>query len=118
MVEWSRAKLCDIVNLFLATILFFSPWLFGLSVGAPRHTAAIAGIFIAVLSIAALTAFALWEEWLNLIAGLCLIASPWLLAFQDSDAMTVNVVIGTVVAALAAFEAWVAHSRSPTSVPS
>jgi hypothetical protein len=59
-----------------------------------------------VLSIAALTAFALWEEWLNLIAGLCLIASPWLLGFQDSDAMTVDVVIGTVVAALAAFEAW------------
>ena len=46
------------------------------------------------------------------------IASFWLLGFQDSDAMTVDVVIGTVVAALAAFEAWVAHSRSPTSVSS
>jgi hypothetical protein len=82
----------------MGTILFFSPWLFSLSLGPPRHTAAIAGIFIAVLSIAALTAFALWEEWLNLIAGLCLIASPWLLGFQDSDAMTVDVAIGTVVA--------------------
>jgi len=71
---------------------------------------AIAGLFIAVLSIAALTAFALWEEWLNLIAGLCLIASPWLLGFQDSDAMTIDVVIGAIVAALAAFEAWMAHT--------
>jgi hypothetical protein len=75
MVEWSRAKFCDVVNLFLGTILFFSPWLFSLLLGTPRQTAAIAGLFIAVLSIAALTAFALWEEWLNLIAGLCLIAS-------------------------------------------
>jgi hypothetical protein len=115
MGEWSRAKFCDVVNLFLGTILFFSPWLFSLSLDTPRHTAAIAGLFIAVLSIAALTAFALWEEWLNLIAGLCLIASPWLLGFQDSDAMTVDVVIGTIVAALAAFEAWVAHDRSPTT---
>jgi hypothetical protein len=76
MVEWSRAKFCDVVNLFLGTFLFFSPWLFSLSLGTSRQTAAIAGLFIAVLSIAALTAFALWEEWLNLIAGLCLIASP------------------------------------------
>ena len=54
MVEWSRAKFCDVVNLFLGTILFFSPWLFSLSLGTPRQTAAIAGLFIAVLSIAAL----------------------------------------------------------------
>jgi hypothetical protein len=76
MFEWSRAKFCDVVNLFLGTILFFSPWLFSLSLGTPRQTAAIAGLLIAVLSIAALTAFAVWEEWLNLIAGLSVVASP------------------------------------------
>ncbi len=71
-----------------------------------------------MLSIAALTAFAVWEEGLNLTVGLSLLASPWLLGFQDSDAMTVNVVIGTVVAALAAFEAWIAHTgeRAPKSI--
>jgi hypothetical protein len=37
---------------------------------------------------------------------LALIASPWLLGFQDSQAMTVDVAIGVSVAALAAFEAW------------
>jgi hypothetical protein len=41
MGEWSRAKFCDVVNLFLGTILFFSPWLFSLSLGTPRQTAAI-----------------------------------------------------------------------------
>ena len=34
MEKLSRAKLCDIVNLSLGTILFFSPWLFSLSAGA------------------------------------------------------------------------------------
>ena len=118
MVEWCSAKLCDVVNLFLGTILFFSPWLFSLSLGTPRQTAAIAGLLIAVLSIAALTAFAVWEEWLNLIAGLSLIASPWLLGFQNSDALMVNVVIGTVVAAMAALEAWITHTgeRAPKSI--
>ena len=117
MIEWSNAKFCDIVNLFLGTILFFSPWLFSLSLGTPRQTAAIAGLLIAVLSIAALTAFAVWEEWLNLIVGLWLIASPWLFGFQDSDAMMVDVVIGAVVAALAALEAWMVHAGERVPKP-
>jgi hypothetical protein len=112
VIEWSSAKLCDVVNLFLGTILFFSPWLFSLSLGTLQQTDAIAGLLIAVLSIAALTAFAIWEEWLNLIAGLWLIASPWLLGFQDSNAMTFHVVIGAVVAALAAFEVSIARLAS------
>ena len=30
MDDWSSARLCDVGNLFLGMILFFSPWLFGL----------------------------------------------------------------------------------------
>jgi hypothetical protein len=111
MEKWSRAKLCDVINLALGTVLFFSPWLFNLPAGAPRQTASIIGIFIAVLSIAALAAYAVWEEWLTLIAALWLIAAPWLLGFQDSDAMSVDVVIGTAVAALAASKLWLATDR-------
>ena len=111
MEEWSRAKLCDIVNFCLGTILFFSPWLSSLSAGAPRQTASIIGLLIAVLSIAALAAFAVWEEWLNLVAGLWLIATPWLFSFEDSKAITVEVLIGTAVAALAAFEVWLTISH-------
>lgn len=61
-MEWSRAKLCDVVNLLLGTILFFSPWVFSLSPGVPRQTASIIGLLFAVLSIAALAAFAVWEQ--------------------------------------------------------
>jgi hypothetical protein len=106
MDDWSNVRLCDVVNLSLGGVLFFSPWLFDLSAGAQWQTASIVGIIIAVVSIAALAAFAVWEEWLNLIAGLALIVSPWLLGFQDSQAMTIDVVIGLIVAMLAAFEAW------------
>jgi hypothetical protein len=45
-----------------------------------------------VLSIAALAAFAVWEEWLNLVAGLWLVVSPWILGFEDSNAVMVDVV--------------------------
>src|SRR5262249_46293188 len=49
------------------------------------------GLSVALLSMAALAAFAVWEEWLNLVAGLCLVLSPWLLGFQNSDAMALHV---------------------------
>jgi hypothetical protein len=113
MEEWCNLRLCDVVNLSLAVVLFFSPWLFDLSGGAPWQTASIVGLIIAVLSIAALAAFAVWEEWLMLVAGLALIVAPWLLAFQDSQAMTIDVAIGIVVAVLAASEAWLAREPKP-----
>jgi SPW repeat len=117
MDDWSNVKLCDVVNLILGMVLFFSPWAFDLSAGAQWQTASVIGIVIAVLSIAALAAFAVWEEWLKVAAGLALIVSPWLLGFQNSDAMTIDVVIGCLVAVFAAFEVWALHER-PSQVTS
>jgi hypothetical protein len=111
MDDWSNVKLCDVVNLILGMVLFFSPWAFDFSAGAQWQTASVIGIVIAVLSIAALAAFAVWEEWLKLAAGLALIVSPWLLGFQNSDAMTIDVVIGCLVAVFAAFEVWALRER-------
>jgi hypothetical protein len=106
MNEWTNAKLCDVGNLILGGILFVSPWIFKFPAGAESRNAIIAGLVIAVLSIAALTAFAVWEEWLNLIVGLWLIISPWVLKFQGTTAMRGDVVIGIIVAILAAAEIW------------
>src|ERR1700732_3260355 len=109
MDDWSNVRLCDVVNLILSGVLFFSPWLFDLSSGAQWQTASIVGIVIAVLSIAALAAFAVWEEWFILIAALALIVAPWPLGFQNSDAMIIDVVIGMAVAVLAGGEVWLAR---------
>jgi len=113
MNEWSNAKLCDVANLFLGAVLFLSPWIFGFAAGATSQNAWVTGLVIVALSIGALTAFAVWEEWLNLIAGLWAIVSPWVLGFSGTTAMTVHVVIGIVVAALAAIELWMMHQNPP-----
>jgi len=116
MDDWSSAKLGDVANLVLGMILFFSPWLLGVSAGAQWQTASVIGIFIAVSSIAALAAFAVWEEWVNLGAGLILIVSPWLLGFQDSSAMTIDAVIGAMVALLASIGVWLAAMTARQAV--
>lgn len=118
MNQWTNAKLCDVGNLILGGILFLSPWLFHLPAGAEFKNAVIFGIVIVVLSIAALAAFAVWEEWLNLIVGLWLIVSPWVLKFQGTSAMRIDVVIGIIVAVLAAIELWSMSQIPPRQAPS
>jgi len=113
MSEWSNTKLCDVANLILGALLFFSPWMFGFAAGAQSQNAWISGIVIAVISIAALAAFAVWEEWLNLIVGLWVVVSPWVLGFQGTTAMTAHVVIGIIVAVLAAIELWLLYQNPP-----
>jgi SPW repeat-containing protein len=111
--NWTNAKLCDVANLVLGAILFVSPWVFGFDAGRPSQNAMIVGIVMAALAIAALAAFAVWEEWLNLIVGLWAVISPWVLGFQGTTAMTVHVVIGIAVAVLAAIEIWVTTQNPP-----
>ena len=74
----------------------------------------VAGVVIAVLAVAALAAFAVWEEWLNLIVGLWTLIAPWVLGFQvNRTAMTVHVVVGILVAVLAAIEIWIMSQNPP-----
>jgi hypothetical protein len=114
MESWSNAKLCDVANLILGAFLFFSPWIFVFEDGKVSQNAAIAGIIIAVLAIAALSAFAVWEEWLNLIVGLWALISPWVLGFQGSTTpRTVHVIVGALVAILAAVELWIMSQTPP-----
>jgi hypothetical protein len=113
MENWTNARLCDVANLILGAILFFSPWMFGFDAGRASENANIAGIVIAALAIAALAAFAIWEEWLNLIVGLWTLVSPWVLGFQGTTAMTVHVVIGAAVAIIAAIELWIMSQNPP-----
>jgi hypothetical protein len=114
MKDWTNARLCDVANLILGAFLFFSPWIFGFGDSTAAENANIVGVVIAVLAVAALAAFAIWEEWLNLIVGLWALVSPWVLGFNETTkAMTVCVVVGVLVAILAAVEIWMTSQTPP-----
>ena len=56
-------------------------------------------------SLAALLAYAPWEEWLNLLAGVWAIVSPWVLGFTgNGTATTVLVIVGILVVICAVIE--------------
>lgn len=106
MMEWKNERVCDVLNLILGGFLVASPWLFGFASGVQSQNAIISGLIIAVLSIAALAAFAQWEEWINLAVGFWVLISPWVLGFSGTTAMRVCVIVGLIVAVIAAVELW------------
>ena len=113
MENWTNAKLCDVANLVLGAFLLLSPWMISFDAGTATINAYITGLAIAALAIAALAAFAVWEEWLNLIVGLWALVSPWVLGFEGTTAMKVHVIIGAPVVILAAIELWMMNQIPP-----
>jgi hypothetical protein len=102
--EWKESGV-DVVNLILAALLLLTPMMFGF---ASDHVAApnawVSGIVIGAVAIAALTKFAEWEEWINLLLGV------WVLSFSaQTTARWAHVGIGLIVAVLAGLRLWLMH---------
>jgi SPW repeat len=113
--NWKKEALTDVVNLVLGAWLFLSPWIFGfVPETAASWNAWLSGIVIAGLAIAALAAFAEWEEWINFVVGIWVIVSPWVVGFSaNATAMRVDLVVGVIVAAVAAIRLWFVHQGPP-----
>jgi hypothetical protein len=94
----------DWVNLILGLWTFVSPWVFGFAAGASTAARAmwILGAAIVVFAAFAVYMHRAWEEVINILLGVCLIASPWVLSFTEIPTPTTNaVVVGLLVTAFA-----------------
>jgi hypothetical protein len=96
----------DIANLVFGFALVLSPWLFKYYyLDIPALNAWFAGFAIMVIAFGAILEYARWEEYLNMVVGLWLVVSPFLLGYADMNAMTViHVAVGALVAVLAGYE--------------
>jgi hypothetical protein len=116
MRRWQEWSVLDAYKLALGAFLFLAPWLFGFSYRPARLDTWAIGILLVTASIAALMAFAEWEEWVMVLLGLWLVASPWMLAFPRAGAMKVDIGVGLLIAYLAALELWLIRYKFPNSV--
>jgi hypothetical protein len=103
------------INAVLGLVLLISPWIFGYTGETmAAWNAWICGVAIAVIAAAALSQRQTWEEWVNLVLGLWVVASPWILGFDGlTNATWPHVVIGLIVAVLAAVELWMINRAPP-----
>jgi hypothetical protein len=106
---WRRETILDIYTLGLGAFLFVAPWLFAFTRETARADDWISSALVVAIAVAAILAFAEWEEWAGLILGLWVLGSPWLLGFQHARAMAVNVAVGLMIAFMSALELWLLH---------
>ncbi|HVI63572.1 MAG TPA: SPW repeat protein [Bradyrhizobium sp.] len=87
MKKWRNESALDVYNLVAAAVLLAAPWLFSLTNGSARLDFRLSAAAIVAMSLAAMFAYANWEEWINTLVGLWLIVSPWVLGFAYVRAM-------------------------------
>jgi hypothetical protein len=112
MRKWRAESILDLYNLVLAVLLFVSPWFFAHRNGTAAIDLRASGAAIAVISLAAMFAVAYWEEWTNLLAGVWLIVSPWVLGFTHTSAMHFSIAVGAAVAFMATLELWLMYDAA------
>jgi hypothetical protein len=112
MQKWRNESALDLYNVALAAVLFAAPWLFKLTNGTARVDFWICSAAVVVVSLAAIFAYANWEEWVNLLFGIWLIGSPWILGFSHMRAMHFAVGIGALVAFMALLELWLMYEKA------
>jgi hypothetical protein len=108
-IRWRRETILDVYNLALGAFLFVAPWLFSYAYESARADDWVSSAIVVASSVGALLAFREWKEWVSMIAGLWVLASPWLLGFQHAKAMPVNVAVGLLIAFMSALELWLIH---------
>jgi SPW repeat len=101
----------DVYNLFLAAVLFISPWLFKLTNSQGKIDLWVTSATIIVLSLAAIIAYRDWEEWINVLMGAWLIGSPWLLGFPHTRAMHLSIGFGVVIVLLALLDLFLHYEK-------
>jgi drug/metabolite transporter superfamily protein YnfA len=93
-------------NVALGGMLIVSPWLFGFT---SEHWATwnawLSGGVVVLIALPAVVRVHDREEWLNVIGGLWIAASPWLLWFNDvRPALWAHITIGLCIVGIAAVE--------------
>lgn len=93
----------DPVNAVIGVWLILAPWALGFGAEtAAMANSVVVGLGLLAFALAAIFLPRAWEQWSELVLGLWLIASPWVLAFNTMiSARTAAVATGIVVALLA-----------------
>jgi len=112
MRKWRAESVLDLYNILLALILFVAPWFLAHASRTAVFDLRLSSAAIIILSLAAILAFSIWEEWVNLLLGFWLIVSPWLLGFAHTRAMHYSIAIGAAVAFFVLLDLWLRYERA------
>jgi len=95
----------DWASWVLGIWLILSPWiLMYWTQSTALENALVTGALLLIVEVVTLTTFRLWEEGANVVLGLWLIASPFVLGIVGTAATTNFIIVGALVLVLALAE--------------
>jgi hypothetical protein len=102
----------DWVTLIVGIWLFFSPWILGFYSEMPTASwnFFLVGAAFVVFAGFGLNLLSRWEEWVNLVLGIWMIISPWVLQYSGNTTPRDDAVIGGVIVAVMAI--WAMADRN------
>jgi hypothetical protein len=105
----------DWVGAILGLWLLASPSVIPYGEMAAAANASLVGFLLLAIEFVEVAAFRPWEEWINVVLGAWLVASPWVLG-ATVVAMANLVIVGLLVLALALYEIWDERRHLPHAV--
>ena len=97
----------DWVGMLLGLLIGLSPWITGQTGSElPMLNAVLFGAVVLLLAESELVDLHRWEESLELLCGLWLIASPFVFGYADTALAASHFALGGIVALLAVIELW------------
>jgi hypothetical protein len=109
----------DWANLAVGLWLFVAPWVLGYAgLRSAAWNSWTLGVVVVAVSVSALILFAAWQEWVNVILGVWLLISPWVMGFagaENASALWNHVGVGLAVGGLALWDA-LAHGMEDRAI--
>jgi hypothetical protein len=105
----------DWIDMVLGAWLAISPWVLAFTDNdAATRNALVVGIVVALLSASTFLFYSVLEEWADVVLGIWLIISPWVLGASGNTAAVADfVIVGALVAGLSGYEIWASRHGHP-----
>jgi hypothetical protein len=104
----------NVINILAGLWLIITPYIFGYSIfAAPTTNHVIVGIIVALVAIVKFFYHAMWFTWINILAGIWLIISPFVLNYFGIESATWNsVILGAIVIVFSGWSARILSTRA------
>ncbi len=108
-----------VINVILGIWLIISPWLLGYVSTQAYWNGVILGVAIGIIALIRLLGprGAVWLSWINVILGIWLIISPFVLRVESAAAHWNSVIVGIIVAIVAWWSAAATRQTTPPLAP-
>lgn len=111
--EKAQARSISIINFLIGVWMIISPFILGYSTNGAYWSQIITGVIVALASLARMAMPRMaWPSWINGIAGIWLIISPFVIGYNTAAGYWNSVIFGIILAVLGFANIGTVHHRA------